>query len=217
MITRDPELLSALSSVISTHLKLETDKSAEAHRQFYAALTYATREFEGKHDTTLASYVCQYWLRYFSTTLVNSSYHEGYCYDMDSFIELALNHGLTQSLVEEEKPARVLAVVVGARVIVHADGTPHQEHNNVKKVLKAWFEQPVPDDAVNTLAGCIDYLYGPGVWALYAADVEWQDDIIGYLYKQGLQPVGPKPSNMCKTEGPDSNSLMPNDVLNDFR
>lgn len=217
MITRDPQLLNALGTVISAHLKLETDRSSEAQQQFYAALRKSTREFEGKHDACLASYVCQYWLRHFSVTLVNASYHEPYCADIDAFIELALDHGLVRDLIEEEQAARVLACVLAVRVMLREDGSPHQEHSNVAKVMKAWFDVAPPTDAVDTLAGCIDYLYGPGVWALYSADVAWPEDMTGHLYKQGLLPSGPRTATPSAAAAIDSHRGLPSDMLDDFR
>lgn len=161
------------------------------YTNFVDALESATLRVHRETDTTLVTTLVGYWLDCFrirvqaklpsgSKTLTN----------MRVFCKMVVDHNIVGTVIQSAENRRILGWLCSSRVIEYERGIFRYAMDDIHALFKIWFGDKAMR-AKPSVAASVDLLYGPGVWDLYAADVELTM-VPNHLYSLGLPVLGPE-------------------------
>lgn len=154
---------------------------------WYELLGEATRSASPTTDINDTIRIAEFWLAHFDAVVVSCNVTGLYVRDMDNFINFTLTNNLVEILAAQKDHAEKLAWLCVARAsLVEYNAALPAGGGELAMLLKQWLKREVPTAATTTMRGMIDLVYGPAVWVLYCADVEYLSTLPQHLYTLGL-------------------------------
>lgn len=169
------------------------DSTARDRVMFQDALTSHIYRVRVDTDKAVVETLIQYSFEYLDVRIkAERPTHLDICKLIDASLGALLQHGMVASCVEDEAKRKMLGWMCLSRIATYETQAFHATDQNILNVLCQWSGKSVSSILPMRFENTVHLLYGPGVWDLYAADVDNNLKVPNHLYLQGLTALSQK-------------------------
>lgn len=158
---------------------------------FNRSLRLCTEGFGTSLDKNHQAQLATHWLNRFEHLLSHASKRTLTfpAYQMQTLASIILNNGFLHEAVANDKHARILANLIIRRVNLRDEFDLVEEHGPIENLLQQWGKEP-PEGVLQRTPNVVDFIYGKGVWDLYAPDANPNANLAQHFWDIGLPVQG---------------------------
>lgn len=203
---------SSIAEAIELLDKAEHDVRIKAHDEVVEALVLRlanARELLYQcGDQKLAARVAHSYLRVLTIGIIQLDSVNDISRAADRFFEILTDYELVKDVLTTSEHERYFGYICVARAIGAERGTLYKNTENLRRIFQEWLGRKPASGTLKSTPSLVDFLYGPGVWELYATDANHVDLIPKHFLTLGLS-IRPEQSILTK----DSTVLLPSNML----